>query len=191
MSFASPQKITHTLAERHEALWLRLHTLHKDICAIAAKKPEALVGNAERATAEGLISDCRPFLKKPVERLPVAAQNFAGLAVQLGQVLARLDDFENRHAYWDGKRVCRVWRVAGEPLPVGRLRQEVAPFELKTYQGRDLRAALVKLETARSNRIFESGFAAGRAARLGPPPPIEEDEFAAFDRAMSAPEQEM
>ena len=27
---------THPLAERHEALWLRLSALHKDICAIAA-----------------------------------------------------------------------------------------------------------------------------------------------------------
>ena len=43
------------LAERHEALWLRLSTLHKDICAIAAKKPEATVGETERATAEAVL----------------------------------------------------------------------------------------------------------------------------------------
>jgi len=170
-------KITHTLAERHEAIWLRLHALHKDICAIAAKKPEAPVGSTERATVEGLISDCRPFLKKPVDHLPVSAQTFAGLAVQLGQVLAQLDDFENRHAAWDGKRLCRVWRVEGEGLPIARLRQEVVPYELKTYNGRDIREALVKLETNRSARIYESGFAAGRAARRGAGAAAEGNEF--------------
>lgn len=162
-------QISHPLAERHEALWLRLSTLHKDICAIAAKKPEAPVGNTERATAEGLISDCRPYLRKPVDRLPVAAETFAGLAVQLGQVLALLEDFENRHAYWHGKHACRVWRVAGEPLPVARLRQEVAPFELKTFKGRNMREELAKLMAAQDSSHYERGFAAGRAARQGPP----------------------
>lgn len=166
----TPPQISHFLAERHESLWLRLSALHKDICAIAAKKPEAPVGNTERTTVEGLISDCRPFLKKPADRLPVAAQNFAGLAVQLGQVLAALDDFENRHAFWDGKAGCRVWRVGGPTLPVARLRAEVPPFELKTSKGRDMRAALVKLMNAKESRIYEAGFAAGRAARLGSPP---------------------
>lgn len=166
---ALPQ-ISHFLAERHESLWLHISALHKDICAIAAKKPEAPVGNTERATVEGLICDCRPFLKKPADRLPVAAQNFAGLAVQLGQVLAALEDFENRHAFWDGKANCRVWRVGGPTLPVARLRAEVPPFELKTSQGRDMRAALVKLMDAKESRVYEAGFAAGRAARLGPPP---------------------
>ncbi|KRA96639.1 hypothetical protein ASD83_16220 [Devosia sp. Root685] len=169
MPTALPQ-ITHHLAERHEALWLRLSALHKDVCAIATKKPEAPVGNTERATVEGLISDCRPFLKKPADRLPVAAQHFAGLALQLGQVLAMLEDFENRHAFWDGKAGCRVWRVAGPTLPMARLRAEVPPFELKTYKGRDMREALAKLMNAKESRVYEAGFAAGRAARLGAPP---------------------
>lgn len=175
MPTSLPQ-ISHFLAERHEALWLRLSALHKDISAIAAKKPEAPVGNTERATVEGLISDCRPFLQKPADRLPVAAQNFAGLAVQLGQVLAMLEDFENRHAFWDGKAGCRCWRTAGASLPVARLRQAVPPFELKTYKGRDMRAALEKLLDAKESRVYEEGFAAGRAARLGPPD-IDQDAF--------------
>lgn len=173
MAHPLPQ-ISFFLAERHESLWLRLSALHKDICAIAAKKPEAPVGRTERATVEGLICDCRPFLKKPGGRLPVAAETFGGLAVQLGQVLAMLEDFENRHAFWDGKAGCRVWRVAGPALPVARLRQEVPPFELKTSKGRDMREALVKLMNAKESRIYEAGFAAGRAARLGPPPAGEE-----------------
>jgi len=157
------------LAERHEGLWLRLEKLHKDIAAIAAKKPDALVGDTERLAAEGLIRECRTFLKKPIDPLPVAALHFAGLCVQLGQFLARMEDFENRHAYWDGKRNVRVWRVAGDPLPVGRLRQEVAPIELTTFKGRDMRAELVKLMEGKERQVYEEGFAAGRAARQGPP----------------------
>src|SRR5215217_1975385 len=94
-----PLTITIPRAERHEALWLRMHALHKDICAIAAKKPEAPVGESERILAEGLIRDCGPFLTKPIDAMPVAALHYAGLAVQLGQFLARLEDFENRHAF--------------------------------------------------------------------------------------------
>ena len=162
-------QITHTLAERHESLWLRLSTLHKDICAIAAKKPEALVGHTERATAEGLISDSRPFLSTRREKLPVAAESFSGLAVQLGQVLAQLEDYENRHAYWDGKQACRCWRVAGEPLPIGRLRQNVAVVKLTTRTGDDLRAKLVQRMDNRNRQIFEDGFQKGLSARHGPP----------------------
>jgi len=167
----APSVISIPLAERHEALWLRFNALHKDICAIAAKKPDALVGESERIVAEGLIHDMRPFLQKPIAPLPVAALHFAGLAVQLGQFLARLENFENRHAYWDGKRLCRVWRVNGEAIPVGRLRQEVKPFELQTSDGRNLRELLAKRMAQRDRRIYETGFAAGRAARIGPPAP--------------------
>lgn len=167
------QSISHALAMRHEALWLRFHALHKDICAIAAKKPDALVGESERIVAEGLIHDMRPFLQKPIKPLPAAALHFAGLAVQLGQFMARLEDFENRHAHWDGKRFCRVWRIEGEGVgvPVGRLRQEVKPHELKTHDGKNMREVLAKRLEQRDRRIFEMGFEAGQAARIGPPPP--------------------
>jgi hypothetical protein len=166
---ATQTQITIPLAERHEALWLRLEKLHKDITAIAAKKPDALVGDAERSVAEGLIRECRPFIKRPIDAMPAAALHFAGLSVQLGQFLARLEDFENRHAYWHAKLEARVWRVAGGTVPVRRLRQELAPYEHTTYQGRDLRSELVKRMDAKEHRVFEAGFAAGRAARQGPP----------------------
>lgn len=165
----NPPQISHFLAERHESLWLRLSALHKDICAIAAKKPEAPVRKHRAGHGgKGLISDCRPFLKRPADRLPVAAQNFAGLAVQLGQVLAYWRILRIA-AFWDGKAGCRCWRVAGASLPVARLRQAVPPFELKTFKGRDMRAALAKLMESKESRVYEAGFAAGRAARLGPP----------------------
>lgn len=162
-------KITHPLAERHEAVFLRVQTLHKDICTLAAKKPEAPVGDTVRATAEGLISDCRPFLAKRKDTLPVAAPTLAGLAVQLGQVLAQLDDFENRHAEWNGRQGCRCWRVEGEPIPIGRLRQSVAIAPLTTFSGEDMRAKLAKRWENQNRQIFENGFQKGLSARQGPP----------------------
>jgi len=55
-------------------------------------------------------------------------------------------------------------------VPVMRLRQELTAYELKTYKGQNLRDALAKRMRQMDARNFESGFAAGRAARLGPPP---------------------
>jgi len=162
-------RITPSLAERHEALWLRLTTLHKDITAIAAKKPDAPVGDTERSIAEGLISECRPFLGSRNEKFPVAAQNFSGLAVQLGQVLAQLDDFENRHAAWDARNNCRCWRVEGEPLPIARLRPSIAIVPLTTANGEDLRAKLARRRHNHERQIFENGFQKGLSARHGPP----------------------
>jgi len=42
---------------------------------------------------------------------------------------------------------------------------------LKTAKGRDMREQLARLIDARNDSIFEQGFAAGRAARVGPPAP--------------------
>lgn len=44
--------ITHALAEQHEALWLKLTALHKDLVAIAARRPAEAAGEAIRSTAE-------------------------------------------------------------------------------------------------------------------------------------------
>jgi len=161
--------ISHRLAERHEALWLRLSALHKDIVAIAAKKPNAPVGEAVRVTAEGLISDCAPFGRKTGELLPVVARDFSGLAVQLSQALARLDAFENAHAFWDHKNGCRVWRIQGQHIPIARLRQNAAVVPPTTYKGEDMRQALVRRIERHERQIFENGFRKGRAARLGAP----------------------
>jgi hypothetical protein len=116
-----------------------------------------------------LISDCRPFLVKRKDTLPVAAPTLAGLAVQFGQVLAQLDDFENRHAEWNGRQGCRCWRVEGEPIPIGRLRQSVAIAPLTTANGDDLRAKLAKRWENKNRQIFEDGFQKGLSARRGPP----------------------
>lgn len=119
-----------------------------------------------------MISDCRPYLRKPVERLPVAAQNFAGLAVQLGQVLAVLDDYENRHAYWDGQRNCRVWRVSGDPLPIARLRQAGLVPQAEAQGDSPMRETFMRLMKNRERFLYQEGFRKGQAARLGPPDPV-------------------
>ncbi|MGV8831555.1 MAG: hypothetical protein ACOH2N_06225 [Devosia sp.] len=54
--------VTAALAERHEALWLSLCALHKDITALGVKKPNAPTTQAVRIAAEALLSDCAPFI---------------------------------------------------------------------------------------------------------------------------------
>ena len=159
---------THALAERHEALWLSLTTLHKDIAALAGKKPDAFVSEPVRIAAESLLGDCVPFLPQPKMRLPVAAPDLAGLAVQLGQVLAGLDAWELRHTFWDAGKACRCWRVGGEALPIMRLRPQLPPPPT-THNGVSIREALAKRIDQRRAGDFEAGFAAGRAARQGRP----------------------
>jgi hypothetical protein len=161
--------ITPGLARRHEALWLQLSGLSKTIAAIAAKKPDAPVGAVEQLAAEALLHECWPFLRGRIGRLPMAIPLYGGLAVQLGQALALMDDYENGKSYWDGQRQCRAWRTGGAFLPIGRLRQEVAGQSMVTYKGENVRVALAKRLEAKWGELYESGFRAGRAARIGPP----------------------
>ncbi len=168
--------ITHVLAERHEALWLRLTALHKDISALAAKRPDAEVGESERVLVEGLISECRPFLVLRKDRLPLAAPLLAGLAVQLGQVLAQLEDYENRHAFWDAARSVRCWRFEQGNAPITRLRQNARPIEARPGGKPDLRDKLVRLIENRQRALFEEGFRKGQAARFGPFDDTEEEQ---------------
>ncbi|MFO3796924.1 MAG: hypothetical protein ACK8QZ_06515, partial [Anaerolineales bacterium] len=104
---------TQAMAERHEALWISLSALHKDIIALGAKKPQAPVSEAVRISAESLLSDCAPFIRRRGERLPVAAPDLAGLAVQLGQALAALEAWESLHTVMDARFNCRMWNLDG------------------------------------------------------------------------------
>jgi hypothetical protein len=156
---------TQALAERHEALWLSLTTLHKDIIALGAKKPGAPVSEPVRIAAEGLLSDCAAFTRKRNERLPVAAGDLAGLAVQLGQALAGLEAWESRHTSWDARWNCRVWQVAGAALPVMRLKPKAAPSDpIDAIDIIETRKKLGRLIAGKAERAYEAGFRAGRAA---------------------------
>lgn len=176
--------VTHSIAERHEALWLRLHALHRDVTALASKRSAGKVSTAVRMTAEGLLSDCAWFEGGKPGRLPVAAPDLAGLIVQLGQALAVLDGWESRNTTWDAGRNCQVWQVAGDKLPVRRLRpRSVAPTidggRMTPSEGRD---KIIKLIGIRHSQGYEQGFAAGRAARIGPPLPGDDPIYPVYPR---------
>lgn len=162
-------RTTHVLAERHEALWLRFTSLHKDIASLAAKKPDAVVGEAERIVVEGLMVEARPFLAERKGYLPVAAPLLAGLAVQLGQVLAQLETYETRHTAWDAGLGLRCWRVSGPALPIGRLRQVGAPAAAANASDTNIRDKFLKQMKNHMRFVFQEGFRQGQAARFGPP----------------------
>jgi hypothetical protein len=160
---------TKAQAERHEALWLSLAALHKDTVALGAKKPNADVSDALRISAEGLLSDCAPFIRQRRERLPVAAPDLAGLAAQLGQALAALESWESRHTSWDERFNCRIWTLHSGYLPIMRLKPPAAALKFERTDHIDIRDKLDRLIEGRKRTAYENGFAAGRAARAGVP----------------------
>lgn len=160
---------TATLAERHEALWLGLSALHKDLVALGAKKPTAPVSEPVRIAAEGLLSECASFIRKRKERLPVAAADLTGLAVQLGQALAGLEDWESRHTTWDEKFNCRIWNLHTGYRPIMRLKPPAAALKFERDDMDYIRGQLVVRMKQRERRAYHEGFEAGRAARAGAP----------------------
>ena len=163
-----PGTTTIVLAERHEALWLALSALHKDVVALGAKKPDAPVSDALRVTAEGLLGDGAPFMRRRGERLPGAAPDLAGLAVQLGQALAALEDWESRHTSWDEQFNCRIWTLHDRYRPIMRLKPPAAALRAERDSHEDLSAKLVLRMQQREHGAYQRGFEAGLAARAAP-----------------------
>jgi hypothetical protein len=161
---------TQAIAERHEALWLALVALHKDTIALGAKKPNAPVTEPARIMAEGLLADCAPFIRQPGGRLPVAAPDLVGLALQLGQALALLEAWESRHTTWDDRHKCRVWNCYERYQPILRLKP---PAEALRHASRvnpdEISRKLVKRIEGRRRAAYQQGYAAGLAARQGAP----------------------
>jgi hypothetical protein len=160
---------TQAMAERHEALWLAVSALHKDSIALGAKRPLTPVSDPVRISAEGLLSDCAPFIRQRGARLPVAAPDLAGLALQLGQALAGLDTWESRHSVWDTQYNCRMWSLGAETVPVLRLKPPAAALARPRIDMADMRQKLATRIDQRQRAIYQKGFAAGLAARSGPP----------------------
>ena len=167
----NPLRATHALAEHHEALWLSLTALHKDIVALGAKKPGAAVSEAVRIAAEGLLSDILPFTRQRGDRFPVAAADLGGLAVQLGQALAGLERWESLNTTWDERYKCRIWHVDGPYLPIMRLKPPAAALKHQRDDMSLIRAKLVLRLDQRTRGAYQEGFEAGRAARIGAPEP--------------------
>ena len=165
-----PPRTTKALAETHEALWLRLAGMHKDTLALGAKKPEAQVSEPLRIIAEGLLSDCAPFIRRKGQKLPVAAPDLAGLAAQLGQALAALEAWQSLHTETDTHFNCLMWRVGNDTLPVLRLKPPAKAL-LPDTETPALRIKLAKLIDQRNAGIYRAGFDAGLAQRQGQPIP--------------------
>ena len=120
--------VTHHTAEAHEALVARLARLLKQAEAIAVRRPEEGVPRAVGALAADLLFEAARFGPSAAHpAIPMAAPSYAGLAAQLGQAMAVLEDFEARHTQWDARLGAFVWRFgAKRGEPVARLRQEIA-----------------------------------------------------------------
>ena len=150
--------VTHALAARHEALWLKLTALHGQIAPIAARRLLGLVSASSIMIAESLLREAMPFLDT-ADRLPVAAVDHGGLVTQLGQALAQLEHWGSLNTVWRPELNAYVWLVAGpEPLPVRRLRPKlVTPVAARPDPKReayvaDLRAKLAKRIEQFNNR---------------------------------------
>lgn len=163
--------ITARTAARHEAVYLRLQALLKQTQAIAVRRPEALLPEATRILAEGLLFDARPFLPGPKRRRdwPLVAADQAGLAVQLGQLQAGLDAFEIRHTGWNAKLACLLWSVSdARDLPVRRLRPKLAVVAADNAHMRLLRDKLARRIDERARGTYERGYRDGQLqARAG------------------------
>lgn len=172
-----PGKTTRAMAERHEALFLALTALHKDVLALGSKRPGAPVPQGLRIAAEGLLSDCAPFARGKGERLPVAAEDMAGLAVQLGRALAQLETWESQRSYVDARYNCRMWRATSGQQPIMRLKPPLAALPKEHLYIAELREKLVRRIENKATADLERGFRAGRAARQGKPLAEIEEEF--------------
>ena len=170
-------RVTRAMAERHEALWLALTALHKDVLALGAKKAGAAVPDGLRVAAEGLLSDSAPFAPARRGRLPVAAPDMAGLAVQLGQALAGLAAWESRHSFIDARHNCRMWRVEHGQQPIMRLDPPEAALPVDRKDMAELREKLAQRIDGRRSFDFQRGFEAGRAVGQGRPLAEIEAEF--------------
>lgn len=162
---------TAALAARHEALWLALSALHNDTIALGAKKPGAPVSDAARIQAESLLADCAPFIRRSGERLPVAAPDLVGLALQLGQALAALDAWESRRTSWDDRFQCRIWHLNEGWQPVLRLKPPAAAIsQARTATSEPIRRKLLVRFEQRERGAYQAGFTAGLAAAQGSRP---------------------
>ncbi len=119
-----------------------------------------------RIAAESLIADAAPFARCRGEKLPVAAFDYGGLAVQLGRILARLDHWESLHTAWDAKSGCQAWQLSNGSAPVRRHRPAVPPPPKTERDMSEMRRKLIEREAQYTRRRYDEIFQAGRAAAL-------------------------
>ena len=157
--------VTRVRAEAHEALVLKLDALLTELRPLAVRHHASPVPAALGTLVEGLLFDARPFApRQHREALPVAAPDYGGLVIQLGQALAVLDAFEVRHAVWSPQHAAYVWRLGrGDPAPVARLRPRLTrPPEADRRAGDRMRDAVVRRIDAKVEEAYERGLEEGR-----------------------------
>jgi hypothetical protein len=160
-------RVTDALAQRHEALWLKLTALLAQGRDIAIKKPEAPVADEARIIAEGLLHDCAMFAPKGRhESLPVAGRQWGALAAQLGQAQAVLDAYEALWTGWDESRNYRVWLTKTRLKPVQRLLPQKQFPEQGRHSATELRRLLAERMDRAARGHFYRGYEAGKAAAL-------------------------
>ena len=120
--------LTAARAARHEALYLRIAALAKQVEAVARTKPGQEVAGPVRSLAEDLLFEAREFRQRGERRgLVAAAPDHAGLAAQLAQALGRLDGFAAPHTGMNASNIL-CWQFAdGTQLPVQRLQPALQP----------------------------------------------------------------
>ena len=155
------------IAERHEALVVRLEALAQQVDATAARRPELAVGPDLGIAAEGLLHECRTF-SRGLGALPPAAPSYGGLAAQLADARARLEAFELRHTSWDDRFKCVVWRLPGrQALPVQRFHPRLPAGvieQVETPEQREIRdklAARINALTKGDARTYRRGYNRG------------------------------
>lgn len=162
-------RISVPLAQAHEALVVRFEALLRDLRPLAARRPEGRVTGSMRVLAEGLLHDAQRFRPRARREVwPVAARSLGALALQLGQTRAGLEAFELVHTRWSARHKAFVWRT-DTPLPVGRLRPELAGADAESGKAREaLRGEIMRRLQARIEEAYEQGV---RDAQTGIAPP--------------------
>jgi hypothetical protein len=128
----STPTLTPVIAQAHERLYPRVIALLAQVEKLAARRPRDPVPEATLTVARELFGAARKILGRDAARIAgTATADLGALAVGLGQLRAGLEAFEAANSRFVPKLGRVGWNVAGEPLPVARLKptgpQKAAP----------------------------------------------------------------
>lgn len=137
-------------AARHEALFVRIEALVKQLEPVARSKPGQEVSAPVRSLAEDLLFEAREFRPRGERRGLVAAlPDHAGLLAQLGQAVARLAAFEADHTgVNEASTLCWLF-TDGAQQPVQRLHPAAPPKPPTDRELEELREKLTRFVAAK------------------------------------------
>jgi hypothetical protein len=169
----STPTLTPVIAQAHERLYPRVIALLAQVEKLAARRPRDPVPEATLTVARELFGAARKILGRNAARIAgTATADLGALAVGLGQLRAGLEAFEAANSRFVPKLGRVGWNVAGEPLPVARLKptgpQKAAPPNRDNGVEPGFRNKLYKRICERENLRYLQGYRDGQAGR----PPI-------------------